>query len=525
MRKTKYLVAMAASVVAAISIGAHGFGGSIMANSDANAAANAAAINSSSSGPIAITGESAAPNAPSAATVLRPYASAFQSVSVSDTTKGTPANDNVVDEVVWVVGDEPILRSDVEMQIMSAQYNQIPIEGDPYAVIPEQLAIQKLFLHQAELDSIEISASDVKGEVDERLQAMINTAGSEQALETYRAQSIREIRAELERLLIDNYRIMQVRNKIIGNTTATPAEVRRYFKDIPQDSLPTVPTQVELQIITQWPPVSAEEVARVKAELMDYAERVNKGESFALLARMYSKDGSAINGGELGFKGRAELVPEFSSVAFSLTDPKTVSKIVKTEYGYHIIQLIERKGDKVNVRHILRTPEISDEAIKATMNTLDSVAQQVRTGKMTFDEAVLRYSQDKETNNNAGLMAYVSPEDGTMTSRIRMQDLHEQFQDIAKVVEKMHVGEVSDAFTMRSRTGMEACSVVRLKNRIPEHKADITDDFQILTEIVNNKRSEQVVQDWIKDKIQSTYIKIKDDWKHPSEYRYNWLKQ
>lgn len=435
------------------------------------------------------------------------------------------AQNNVVDEVVWVVGDEPILRSDVEMQILSAQYNHVPITGDPYAVIPEQLAIQKLFLHQAELDSIEVSAADVKAEVDERLQSMINTAGSEKALETYRSQSISEIRSELERLLIDSYRIMQVRNKIIGNTTATPAEVRRYFKDIPQDSLPTVPTQVEVQIITEWPPVSPEEIARVKSELMEYADRVNKGESFSLLARMFSKDGSAMNGGELGFKGRAELVPEFSSVAFSLTDPKTVSKIVKTEYGYHIIQLIERKGDKVNVRHILRVPEVSPEAIQSTLHRLDSVAGEIRTGKISFDDAVLRYSEDKETNNNQGLMVYTSPEDGSMTSRFRMQDLHEQYQDIAKVVEKMHVGEISDAFTMQSRTGMEACSVVKLKNRIPEHKADITDDFQILTNIVNNKRSEEVVQNWIKEKIKTTYIKIKDDWKHPGEYTYNWLKE
>lgn len=504
MRKLKYLFIAAFCLAMTINLCALNNVGAPIGSTAANSSVTTAVSNSSAS-------KSSAP-------VSKDSKSASK-----DTV--APDNNNVVDEVVWVVGDEPILRSDVEMQILSAKYNQISIDGDPYAVVPEQLAIQKLFLHQAELDSIEISPSDVKGEVDERLQAMINTAGSEQALETYRAQSISEIRAELERLLIDNYRIMQVRNKIIGNTTATPAEVRRYFKDVPKDSLPTVPTQVELQIITQWPPVAPEEVARVKSELMEYADRVNKGESFSLLARMFSKDGSAMNGGELGFKGRAELVPEFSSVAFSLTDPKTVSKIVKTEYGYHIIQLIERKGDKVNVRHILRTPEVTDEAVKSTLARLDSVAQDVRTGKISFDDAVLRYSQDKETSNNQGLMAYVSPEDGTMTSRFRMQDLHEQYQDIAKVVETMHVGEVSDAFTMRSRTGMEACSVVKLKNRIPEHKADITDDFQILTDIVNNKRSEQVVQDWIKEKIKTTYIKIKDDWKRPSEYKYNWLKQ
>ena len=238
---------------------------------------------------------------------------------------------------------------------------------------------------------------------------------------------------------------------------------------------------------------------------------------------MFSKDGSAANGGELGFKGRAELVPEFSSVAFSLTDPKTVSKIVKTEYGYHITQLIERKGDKINCRHILRTPELSGEEIRKTLGRLDSVANLIRTDKLSFDEAVFRYSEDKDTRLNHGLMAYTRKEDGTLTSRIGMDELHRSYQDIAMAVEKMHIGEVSDAFTMRGRNGMKACAIIKLKNRIPEHKADITDDFQVLTDIVNDKRSEEIIQKWIEDKIKTTYVKIKDGWKR-SGYRYNWLK-
>lgn len=431
--------------------------------------------------------------------------------------------ENVLDEVAWIVGDEPILKSDIEMQRIAAEYNRTPIEGDPYVTIPEELAIQKLFLHQAALDSIEVTEADVQTYVDNELQRQISIAGSERNLENYRNMTMKEIRAYTTKMIMDQYRVMRVRDKIIGDGTATPAEVRRYFKDIPKDSLPTIPTQVEIQIISETPKVTPDEVARVKAELMEYADRVNKGESFALLARMFSKDGSAANGGELGFKGRAELVPEFSSVAFSLTDPKTVSKIVKTEYGYHIIQLIERKGDKINCRHILRTPELSAEEIRKTLGRLDSVANLIRTDKISFDEAVFRYSEDKDTRLNHGLMAYTRREDGTLTSRIGMDELHRSYQDIAMAVEKMHIGEVSDAFTMRGRNGMKACAIIKLKNRIPEHKADITDDFQVLTDIVNDKRSEEIIQKWIEDKIKTTYVKIKDGWKR-SGYRYNWLK-
>ena len=431
--------------------------------------------------------------------------------------------ENVLDEVAWIVGDEPILKSDIEMQRIAAEYNRTPIEGDPYVTIPEELAIQKLFLHQAALDSIEVTEADVQAYVDNELQRQISIAGSERNLENYRNMTMKEIRAYTTKMIMDQYRVMRVRDKIIGDGTATPAEVRRYFKDIPKDSLPTIPTQVEIQIISETPRVTPDEVARVKAELMEYADRVNKGESFALLARMFSKDGSAANGGELGFKGRAELVPEFSSVAFSLTDPKTVSKIVKTEYGYHIIQLIERKGDKINCRHILRTPELSGEEIRKTLGRLDSVANLIRTDKLSFDEAVFRYSEDKDTRLNHGLMAYTRREDGTLTSRIGMDELHRSYQDIAMAVEKMHIGEVSDAFTMRGRNGMKACAIIKLKNRIPEHKADITDDFQVLTDIVNDKRSEEIIQKWIEDKIKTTYVKIKDGWKR-SGYRYNWLK-
>ncbi len=430
---------------------------------------------------------------------------------------------NVIDEVIWVVGDEPILKSEVELQRINAELSGQKIEGDPYTVIPEQLAIQKLFLHQASIDSIEVTEADVMPQVNSRLNYMIEYAGSQEKLEEYRGLPLKQIRQELIKAFIESAKVEQEREKIIGNKKISPAEVRRYFKNMPKDSLPYIQPQVEVQILTQSPVVEPSEVERIKKELLDYAKRVNDGEtSFAALARLYSQDEqSARQGGELGYHGRAELVPEFSNVAFSLTDPKTVSKIVQTEYGFHIMQLIGRKGDKVNVRHILLRPTVTSKAIKACINRLDSIADDIRKNKFTFDRAVYALSDDKDTKNNNGLMVNSQAETLTQTSRFEMKDLP---QEVAKVVDKMHVGEISDAFTMMNKNGKEVCAIVLLKNRIEGHKADITEDFQALTDIVSQKKNEEKLEQWIKEKQKTTYISIKDAWKR-KDFKYpGWVK-
>lgn len=432
-------------------------------------------------------------------------------------------NKNVMDEVIWVVGNEVILRSDVEFQRMNAEMQGNKIAGDPYSVIPEQLAVQKLFLTQAAIDSIEVSEADVLDMANEQLEYMVEMAGSEQKLEEYRGMSLKQIRQEIIKYLIENEKIKGAKNKIIGDKKISPAEVRRYFKDMPSDSLPFIPMQVEVQILTRTPEVSNTETERVKSELLDYAQRVNSGEtSFSTLARLYSEDeGSARQGGEIGFKGRAETVPEFSSVAFSLTDPKTVSKIVKTEYGYHILQLIARKGDKVNVRHILRKPRMSDAEIDSTIARLDTLATEIRNNKVSFDEAVHAVSDDKDTRNNHGLMVNSNMQTGVQTSRFQMKDLP---QGVAKVVDKMRIGEVSAPFTMVNNKGIKVCAIVLLKNRYPGHKADITEDFQLLKDIVLQKKQEETLDEWIKEKQKSTYISIKDNWKK-QDFKYpGWIK-
>ncbi len=430
---------------------------------------------------------------------------------------------NVMDEVIWVVGNEVILRSDVEFQRMNAELQGNKISGDPYTVIPEQLAIQKLFLTQAAIDSVEVSEADVLDRANEQLEYMVEMAGSEQKLEEYRGMSLKQIRQEIIRYFVENEKINEAKNKIIGDKKISPAEVRRYFKNMPSDSLPFIPMQVEVQILTRTPEVSADEIERVKNELLGYAQRVNSGESsFSTLARLYSEDeGSARQGGEIGFKGRAETVPEFSSVAFSLTDPKTVSKIVKTEYGYHIIQLIARKGDKVNVRHILRKPRMSEAEIDTTIARLDTIATEIRAGKITFEEAVQAVSDDKDTRNNHGLMVNANMQTGVQTSRFQMKNLP---QEVAKIVDKMRIGEVSEPFTMVNNKGIEVCAIVLLKNRYPGHKADITEDFQVLKDIVLQKKQEEKLDQWIKEKQKSTYISIKDGWKK-NDFKYpGWIK-
>ena len=286
--------------------------------------------------------------------------------------------------------------------------------------------------------------------------------------------------------------------------------------------MPFIPTQVEVQIITATPKVSRSEVERIEAQLREYAKRVNSGEAdFSTLAKFYSEDGSARNGGELGYMGRNQLVPEFANVAFALNDPKKVSKIVRSEYGYHIIQLIDKRGDKVNVRHILLKPRVDETEMEHGIARLDSIANDIRNKKFTFDAAALALSDDKDTRNNHGLMANSDPQTGNISSRFEMKDLP---QDVAKVVDTLKVGEVSRAFRMTNKSGQEVCAVVMLKNRIEGHPANMTEDFQTLRDVVVEKRSEAKIEQWIQDKINTTYIRINPDWRN-CQFKYKgWVK-
>ena len=429
------------------------------------------------------------------------------------------AQRNMVDEIIWVVGEEPILLSDVEEARITAEQQGSPVDN-PYCTIPEMLAINKLFLHQAQLDSVEVSEADVIQMVDEQISEYIQTYGSREAVEQIMHVKLSQLREMWKKQARESEMINQVKQSIAGDVKVTPAQVREYYKGMPEDSLPYIPTQVEVQIITYTPQVARAEVERIEARLRDFAQRVNSGETeFATLAKFYSQDGSARNGGELGYAGRNQWVPEFANVAFSLNDPKKVSKIVRTEFGFHILQLIDKRGDKVNVRHILLKPEIDTEELIHGTARLDSIADDIRAGKFTFEASAQALSDDKDTRNNYGLMA--NHANRSITSRFEMKDLP---ADVAKVVDTLQVGQISKAFTMINDKSQTVCAVVRLKNRIDGHRAGLTEDFQTLRNNVVDKRREEKIEEWLKKKISQTYIRISPEWRN-CNFRYEgWVK-
>ena len=386
------------------------------------------------------------------------------------------AQDNVIDEIVWVVGDDAILRSDIETQRLYNQNEGVRLDGDPYCVIPEQMAIQKLYLNQAKIDSITVNEN-------------------------------------------------QMQHQLIGEIKLTPSEVRKYFSQLSQDSLPNIPTTVEVQIVTLEPKIPFEETDAIKARLRDFTEQVNSGKmEFSTLARLYSEDpGSASRGGELGFMSKTQLLPEFANVAFNLKDPKRVSQIVQTEYGYHIIQLIEKRGDRINCRHILLKPKVSDKELADATTRLDSLYNDLQANKFTFEEAATFVSYDKDTRNNKGLMVNQDYESSNMgTPKFEMQELP---QEIGKVVYDMKVGEISKPFTMLTNKQKEVVAIVKLKARTEGHKANLADDFQALKAIVEAKKREELLNDWITKKQKSTYVRISDGWRN-CDFKYpGWIKE
>ena len=430
----------------------------------------------------------------------------------------------VIDEVIWVVGDEAVLKSDVEAMRMQAAMEGVKWNGDPDCTIPEQIAVNKLFLHQADIDSIEVTEADVAQEVEQQISYWLEMVdGSRERLEEYKHQTISQMRQELRQEMRDRRKIQKMKMKLVEDISVTPADVRRYFSSLPQDSLPYVPTEVEVQIVTLTPRIDPEEINRVKDELREYTERVTKGETtFQALARLYSEDpGSARQGGELGLMGRATLDPAFAAVAFNLTDPKKISKIVESEFGFHIIQLVEKRGDKVNVRHILKKPVVSDEAIEKAIGRLDSIAVDIRKEQFSFEEAASLLSDDKDTRNNKGLMSNTNMQTGRISSKFQMQDLP---QEVAKVVDTMQVGQISRAFQMINQRGKTVCAIVKLKNRVDGHKASITEDFQVMKDVVLNKRNEERIHQWVVDKIKSVYTRLNDNYRDCKFEYEGWFK-
>lgn len=428
---------------------------------------------------------------------------------------------SVVDEVIWVVGDEAILKSDVEAMRIQGQQEGMRWKGDPDCSIPEQIAVQKLYLHQAAIDSIEVTEAEISSGIEQQIEYMISVIGSREKLEEYHKKSMTQIRNELRESFRDRQLIQGMQRELVKDITVTPADVRRYFANLPQDSIPYVPTEVEVQILAQTPRVSLDEINRVKEELRDYTDRVNRGEtSFQTLARLYSEDpGTARRGGELGYTGRGTLDQAFANVAFNLTDPKKVSKIVESEFGYHIIQLIDKRGDKVNVRHILRKPVVGQDAIDQSLARLDSIRQDIKDGKFTFEAGASMISDDKDTRNNNGLMANATQ--NGRTSRFQLQDLP---SEVARAVDTLKVGEISAPFQMINERGKTVCVIAKLKSRTEGHKATITEDFQVMKDVVLEKRRQEKLHEWVVNKIKTTYVRINDRYKDCQFEYQGWIK-
>lgn len=426
---------------------------------------------------------------------------------------------NVIDEVIAVIGDTPVLLSDVEMQYQQAVIQGADYQGDLKCHIFEQLMIQNLLIEQAKLDSIEVSENMVIMQVDRMINEFINRAGSREKLEEWLNKPLYQIKND-QRVLVRNQMITQeMQRSITSGVKVTPAEIRAFYRTTNTDSLPMVPTQYEIQQIRINPEIDLEEIEAVKARLREFQRQVAEGRDFATLAVLYSEDpGSAARGGELGFMSRAELVPEFAQVAFNMQEAGRVSKIVETEFGFHIIQLIERQGDRANVRHILLKPKPKPAAIEAARLKADSIANLIRNDSVSFEEATLLYSFDKESKLTGGLM--VNPQDNSTKFDIQMIP-----PAINRQLEKMDVGDISDPFLMKDeRYGKDYYAIIKLKSRVEAHKANLTDDYQLIQTILENKKREELFKKWITDKQRDNYISISPKWSGCSFEFKGWIK-
>ena len=430
------------------------------------------------------------------------------------------AQNNIAEEVAWVVGDAPIYKSDIEEQYMQLQYERQPIDGNPYCVIPERMAIEKLFLHQAKIDTVKVQDAMVIQQAESRINYFIANLGSREKVEEYFRKPLPELKEQMIEVIRNQYTVQEVQRNLTKDVKATPSDVRKYYATLPPDSIPYIPQQVEVKLLSLNPVIPQQEIDDVKARLRDFTNKINSGENeFSTLAILYSEDGSSMYGGEIGFKSRSELVPEFASVAFNLNDTKKVSKIVETEFGYHIIQLIEKRGDRINCRHILLKPKVAQKDLDEAKTRLDSIRKDMLDGKFTFEEATQWISQDKDTKNNKGIMVNRR----TSSTKFEMADLP---QEIAKVVDKMEVGDISEPFIMIDQSrNKEIVAIVKLSRRIEGHKANLSDDYQILKNMYENNRKAKIIDDWVVKKQKETYVRIDDDWRN-CEFKYSgWIKK
>jgi peptidyl-prolyl cis-trans isomerase SurA len=428
------------------------------------------------------------------------------------------AQDRVIDQIVAVVGGNVILKSDIEHMNIEQQAQGITSEGDMKCEILEEFLINKLLVAEAELDTlITVTPSQVNQQMDGRLQMFLSHFGSEKAVEAYFKKPIALIKSDMQESIREQLLSQQMRSKIVENVTVTPSEVRYHFRNLTKEEIPTIPTQYEYAQITVQPKVELEEENSVKAKLRDIKKRIEGGSSFAAMAVIYSEGPSAKDGGVIGYSGRAQLDPEYAAVAFNLKGDK-VSNVVKSAFGYHIIQLVDKKGGKVNTRHILMKPKISVEAKEEAYNRLDSLSNMIRKDELSFEQSAMMYSFDKNSRNNGG----VAINTNTMSSKFAVEELD---ADVSKILTKMNLNEISKPFeTIDQENQQMIYKTVKLLNKIDSHKADLQNDYQILAELYLAQKKEDVLQEWISERQSQTYIRIDNTYANCNFRFDNWIK-
>lgn len=430
------------------------------------------------------------------------------------------AQDKVVDQIVAVVGKNIILKSDIEGMFIQQQAQGITSEGDMKCEILENLLIEKLLLAEAELDTtITVSDSQLNQNLEQRIQYYISHLGSEKEVENYFKKSIIDIKAELKDVIKNQQMTQQMQGKIMDKVAITPAEVRFHFKNLPETQIPQIDAQVEYAQITVQPIVSLEEEDRIKSSLRELKRRIESGESgFAPLAVMYSEDpGSARNGGELEYMGRGSLDPAYAAAAFNLKGDK-ISNVVKSEFGYHIIQVMDRKGEQIKTRHILMMPKPSAKSMERAFGQIDSIADFIRKGTFKFEDAAFKFSYDKESRNNGGVV--INPETGE--SKWKLSELD---PDVSKVIAKMNINEISKPFkTMDEKKQQTVYKIVKLINKSNAHPANLRDDYVEMSNIYMASKKEKALDTWIREKQSKTYVHIDDTYVNCNFKYKGWIK-
>lgn len=426
----------------------------------------------------------------------------------------------LVESVAGIVGNEAIFLSDIENGVLQQQYSgdKTPVEKLRCAIFEEQL-VSKLFLDQARIDSVVVTPAEIEGNLNMRLNQFIARAGSEKALEEYFKRSITEIKADLRNSIKNQQTIDIVQSKIAENITVSPAEVKKFYQKIPKDSLPTIPAKIELSIIQLDPPDNEQNKAEARQKLLDIRSQILAGKSFNALAVLYSEDTeSAKRGGEIGYLSRGELEKPYADVAFSLTK-NSVSRIVETKYGFHIIQLIDRMGDMVNTRHILVRPRVKPDQEEMALAKLDSIARMIRNDSLSFEKAAMMFSSHKDSRINGGKLVKNDP-----SARTSLFALEELDRNTYFVVRDLKPGEISVPFKTTDENGNTVFRIVKLDNQVPAHIADLKEDYQAIFNAALMEKRTKKFQEWIDNKIEVTYIRISEEFKSCSFVNQKWLK-